>query len=100
MACALGVGTARPGDAAVMIGTSAVLCALMVASLFGVGVALSEGATLAAPIGAARLAMAAVAGAEPLAILGRKPRVQRRIDPDPTLARRLKARMPAWRKLD
>ncbi len=74
------------------------LWATMVSSLFARPLALPEGADLAAPAGAARLARVAC-GAAPVATLGRPPRAGRVVEPDPTLADRLAARRADWQAL-
>lgn len=65
----------------------------MIASLLGVPLILARGRDNAAATGAARLAMAAVAGGDPLPILETEPETERIVEPDAELAAFLAKRM-------
>ena len=58
----------------------------MIASLFGVPLVLSRGREHSAAMGGARLAMAAIAGGDPLEILAREPETEHIVESEPTLA--------------
>jgi sugar (pentulose or hexulose) kinase len=65
----------------------------MIASLLRVPLTLAKGRDNAAAMGAARLAMAAVQGGDPLPILEVEPETEKIIEPDDTLAAFLNERM-------
>jgi xylulokinase len=71
----------------------------MVASLFDRPMAVPQSAALAAPIGAARLAAVAATGSEALPVLARAPRVLAEVEPQDGLARLLRGRLGAWRRM-